>query len=69
MRGTRVRTAAFRPVELGTRSPSSDITESLQRFLAKRMNATLVEADSSHVPMLSQPQLVLEVIRKAAASI
>jgi len=41
----------------------------LQRYLAKRMNATLVEADSSHVPMLSQPQLVLEVIRKAAASI
>lgn len=41
----------------------------LQRYLAKRMNATLVEADSSHVPMLSQPQLVLDVIRKAAASI
>lgn len=40
----------------------------LQRFAAKRMNATVVEADSSHVPMLSQPGLVLDVIRKAAAS-
>ena len=41
----------------------------LQRALAKRMNATVVEADSSHVPMLSQPEVVLDVIRKAAASI
>jgi len=41
----------------------------LQRTLAKRMNATVVEADSSHVPMLSQPEVVLDVIRKAAASV
>jgi pimeloyl-ACP methyl ester carboxylesterase len=41
----------------------------LQRALAKRMNATVVEAESSHVPMLSQPEIVLDVIRKAAASI
>jgi pimeloyl-ACP methyl ester carboxylesterase len=41
----------------------------LQRALAKRMNATVVEVDSSHVPMLSRPEVVLEVIRKAAASI
>jgi pimeloyl-ACP methyl ester carboxylesterase len=41
----------------------------LQRFLAKRMNATTVEADSSHVAMLSQPGLVIEVIRKAAAAV
>jgi pimeloyl-ACP methyl ester carboxylesterase len=41
----------------------------LQRFVSKRMNAMVVEADSSHVPMLSQPGLVLEVIRKAAASV
>ncbi|PYT75455.1 MAG: alpha/beta hydrolase [Acidobacteria bacterium] len=38
----------------------------LERFLAKRMGATTVEAKSSHVTMLSQPQLVLDVIRKAA---
>ena len=41
----------------------------LQRFLAKRMNATTVETDSSHVTMLSQPDLVLEVIRKASAAV
>ena len=41
----------------------------LQRFVAKRMGATTVEADSSHVPMLSKPDLVLDVIRKAAASV
>jgi pimeloyl-ACP methyl ester carboxylesterase len=41
----------------------------LQRFLAKRMGATTVEANSSHVPMLSQPDLVIDVIRKAAAAV
>ena len=38
----------------------------LQRFVAKRMGASIVEAASSHVPMLSSPALVLDVIRKAA---
>jgi hypothetical protein len=33
------------------------------------MKATTVEADSSHVPMLSQPKLVLDVIRKAATAV
>ena len=41
----------------------------LQRFLAKRMGATVVEVASSHVPMLSQPNAVLDVIRKAAAAL
>jgi len=41
----------------------------LQRFLAKRMGATVVEVASSHVPMLSQPNLVLDVIRKAASAL
>jgi pimeloyl-ACP methyl ester carboxylesterase len=36
-----------------------------ERFLAKRMGATTVETASSHVVMLSQPQVVLDVIRKA----
>ncbi len=39
----------------------------LQRFVAKRMGATTVEANSSHVIMLSQPDLVVDVIRKAAS--
>jgi len=37
----------------------------LERFFAKRMNATTTEAPSSHVVMLSQPQIVIDVIRKA----
>lgn len=41
----------------------------LQRFLAKRMNATTTELASSHVPMLSQPQRVYEVIRQAAEAV
>ena len=41
----------------------------LQRFLAKRMGATTVEADSSHVIMLSKPDVVIDVIRKAVAAV
>jgi len=41
----------------------------LQRFCAKRMGATTVELKSSHVPMLSQPRAVLEVIRKAVVAV
>src|SRR5256885_13721231 len=38
----------------------------LQRFLARRMGATMHEAESSHVPMLSKPSLVIDVIRTTA---
>ena len=41
----------------------------LERFVAKRMGATTYEIDSSHVPMLSQPERVLEVIRAAAKAV
>jgi pimeloyl-ACP methyl ester carboxylesterase len=37
----------------------------LQRSVAKRMGAITVETASGHVPMLSNPALVLGVIRKA----
>jgi len=40
----------------------------LQQFVAKRMGATISEVDSSHVPMLSRPELVIDVIRAAALS-
>jgi len=40
----------------------------LERFVAKRMGATTYEVDSSHVPMLSKPKLVLDVIRAAASA-
>ncbi len=41
----------------------------LERFLANRMGATTHDVDSSHVPMLSHPDLVLDVIRDAARTI
>ena len=41
----------------------------LQRFVAKRMGASTFAADSSHVPMLSQPDFVLDVIRKASNAV
>jgi pimeloyl-ACP methyl ester carboxylesterase len=41
----------------------------LERFVAKRMGATTYEVDSSHVPMLSKPKIVMDVIRAAASAI
>jgi pimeloyl-ACP methyl ester carboxylesterase len=41
----------------------------LERASAKRMGADTHELDSSHVPMLSHPDFVLDVIRTAARSI
>jgi len=41
----------------------------LERFLANRMGATIVEVDSSHVPMVSQPDVVVDVIRSAVANL
>ena len=38
----------------------------LQRFAAKRMGASIHPVDSSHVPMLSHPRFVTDVILKAA---
>ncbi|HET8922197.1 MAG TPA: alpha/beta hydrolase [Candidatus Acidoferrum sp.] len=45
------------------------IQPDLERFFAKRMGATAYELDSSHVPMLSQPERVLDVIRTAANAV
>jgi pimeloyl-ACP methyl ester carboxylesterase len=41
----------------------------LQRFVAKRMGAAVFEVESSHVPMLSNPSLVIDVIRAAAQTV
>jgi len=41
----------------------------LERFAAKRMGATTYEFESSHVPMLSQPERVIDVIRTAANAV
>jgi pimeloyl-ACP methyl ester carboxylesterase len=37
-----------------------------ERFMAKRMGATTVEVDSSHVPMLSHPDVVVDLIKQAS---
>ncbi len=41
----------------------------LQRFLAKRVGATTHAVDSSHVPMLSHPDSVIDVVRAAAKAV
>jgi len=41
----------------------------LERFCAKRMKATTTELESSHVPMLSKPSAVIDVIKAAASSV
>ncbi len=50
-------------------SQDQTVNPELERFAAKRMDATTYEIDSSHVPMLSHPGEVLDVIRTAAASV
>jgi pimeloyl-ACP methyl ester carboxylesterase len=41
----------------------------LERFVADRMGATTYDVDSSHVPMLSHPDFVLDVIRELAGAV
>jgi len=41
----------------------------LQHFLAKRMKAATFEIANSHVPMLSNPGFVIDVIRTAANAV
>lgn len=45
------------------------VNPDLERFAADRMGATTYDVDSSHVPMLSHPELVLDVIREAASAV
>jgi len=45
------------------------VNPELQRFVAKRMGAKTAEVASSHVPMLSQPAFVLDVIRDAVKTL
>ena len=45
------------------------VNPDLERFVAKRMGAKTYEVESSHVPMLSHPDFVLDVIREAAKSL
>jgi pimeloyl-ACP methyl ester carboxylesterase len=45
------------------------VNPELERFVAKRMGAHTYDVDSSHVPMLSHPGFVLDVIRDAAKAV
>lgn len=44
------------------------INPDLERFMAKRMKATTVEVKASHVPFLSHPNEVAQLIEKAAVA-
>jgi pimeloyl-ACP methyl ester carboxylesterase len=50
-------------------SQDQTVHPDLQRFVSKRMKADTTELPSSHVPMLSHPDAVLNVIRKAASAV
>lgn len=45
------------------------IAPELQRFMAERMGATVVEVASSHVPMVSHPEEVTALIETAAQAV
>ena len=42
------------------------INPHLQRFMAKRMGATTIEVDSSHLSLISHPEEITGLILKAA---
>jgi pimeloyl-ACP methyl ester carboxylesterase len=45
------------------------IPPATERFMAKRMKATTVEVDSSHVAMISHPAAVTKLVLRAAATV
>jgi pimeloyl-ACP methyl ester carboxylesterase len=45
------------------------VNPDLERSAAERMGATTYEFETSHVPMVSRPDLVLDVIREAANAV
>jgi pimeloyl-ACP methyl ester carboxylesterase len=66
-----VRTAAWKTKPSWYLVASEDrcVQPDLQRFFAARMRATTYEVESSHMLMLSHPELVIDVIRQAAAAL
>lgn len=57
----------------GGRRPGLDAAERTEFFAGDlspaEQGATVTEVTSSHVPMLSQPAVVIDVIRKAVAAL
>jgi hypothetical protein len=44
------------------------INPDLQRFMAQRMGAQKIEVHASHVSLLSQPQVISDLIIRAAST-
>jgi pimeloyl-ACP methyl ester carboxylesterase len=65
---TKTTTAAWRvkPTWYQISTEDRTISPELERFLAKRMNATTIELDSSHVSLVSHPKEIAELILAAA---
>jgi pimeloyl-ACP methyl ester carboxylesterase len=66
--GTRTTTAAWRvkPTWYQVSTEDRTINPDLERFLAKRMNATTIELKSSHVSLVSHPKEIADLILLAA---
>jgi pimeloyl-ACP methyl ester carboxylesterase len=65
---TKTTTAAWKvkPTWYQVSTEDRTINPNLERFLAKRMNATTVELDSSHVSLVSHPKEIADMILLAA---
>jgi pimeloyl-ACP methyl ester carboxylesterase len=65
---TRTTIAAWRvkPTWYQVSTEDRTINPDLERFLAKRMNATTIELDSSHVSLVSHPKEIADLILRAA---
>jgi len=65
---TKTTTAAWRvkPTWYQVSTEDRTINPELQRFLAKRMKATTIELDSSHVSLVSHPKEIADLILLAA---
>ena len=66
--GTRTTNAAWRdkPTWYQVSTEDRTIDPGLERFLAKRMNATTIELKSSHVSLVSHPKEIADLILLAA---
>ena len=66
--GDRTTVAAWRskPSYYAVSKDDMTISPELERFLAKRMNATTIELDAGHLSLVSHPQEIADLILEAA---
>lgn len=69
--GTPISNAAWRtkPSWYAVAANDRTINPDYERFAAKRMGATTITVEASHVAMLAQPQAIADLVIKAAASL